>query len=65
MTVDSYNYWKLWRPVSGAPKGKWRVCRGLCPMEELEDRNGRRILFRSLESARSRAEALNDAEALQ
>ena len=49
---------RQWRPASGHRKG-WRVVRDVCPMQEHEDRRGRRILFKSHDAAKKRADLLN------
>lgn len=60
-TAEDLAYWNSWHPASGHPSGKWRVTRGYSPMRELEGKNGRRILFRSIEAAQKRADKLNAA----
>lgn len=58
MTAEQLAYWNAWQPASGHPGG-WRVTRGICPMQEHEDKRGRRILFKTMQAAQKRADKLN------
>lgn len=55
---EDASYWGQWHASSGHPGG-WRVTRGLSPVEELEGKTGKLILFRSCAAAQKRADELN------
>lgn len=59
---ETLAFWSRWEPASGHPKG-WRVTRGVSPLQEAEDKAGRRRLFKSREAAQRVANKLNQMEA--
>lgn len=61
LDLSAATYHGTWHPASGHPGG-WRVVRGLSPMQELQSKTGRRILFKTQKRAAQRAAALNAVE---
>jgi hypothetical protein len=61
LTTADARYHVQWKAASGHPRG-WRVVCGISPLVELNDKLGRLIIFKSSETARKRAQQLNDLE---
>lgn len=56
---EAMRYWNNWHPANnGAIKG-WFVSRGLYPQQDLRDKRGRLITFKSMTTAMKRCNALN------
>jgi hypothetical protein len=70
MTDDDRAYHARWRPASGHPSGRWRVCRRFIPplepekgepnFQEARGPRGRVRYFKTFESASRAAHILNN-----